>query len=90
MLTDRYFLLGLAVMAGALIFTALLCFLFHRLNEWLEQRESEPNQRFEHLCGQWRIFLLNVRIAAYRGKEKGEASEPHPSLCDVIPFPRLP
>jgi hypothetical protein len=88
MLTDRWFLIGLAVMAGVMLLTAGLCYLLHQVNERIERYEPEYRQALENRYTDWRVFLLNVRIAAYMGKEKDGTSKPRP--CSVLSFPRLP
>lgn len=89
MYTDRWFLIGLAMMAGALVVTAILCTVLHRLNEWTDQYRGRHLQQLEDGYTKWRVFLLNVRINSYRAKEKGEAPTPRP-FCNVLSFPRLP
>lgn len=91
MLTDYWFLLGLACMAVATVLTGIGCVGVHCLNERLEHRTPETQRRFDDLSAQWQVFLLNVRIAAYSGKDKsGAAIRPPRSTATVLPFPRLP
>lgn len=92
MLTDPWFLLGLGIGVVVLALTAIGCIYLHRLNDYLEQREPQSRRELESLYTQWRVFLLNVRIASYKAKEKGGTSlpRPHDHRCSVVAFPRLP